>query len=89
MKFEWDRAKGVLNHKKHRVSFEEAVAIWDGTCVEIENIAHSDGEFRSATVGMIDNKLYVAIWTRRGEKIRIISVRRARKNEEKAFFETI
>ncbi|HCU24099.1 MAG TPA: hypothetical protein DF383_03700, partial [Deltaproteobacteria bacterium] len=41
------------------------------------------------TIGWINAKLYLAVWTRRGDKIRLISVRRARKNEEKIFTEKI
>ena len=48
-------------------------------------IAKSESEFRSATIGGINDKIYVAIWTRRKGKLRLITVRRARKNEEKIY----
>ncbi len=90
MKFEWDPAKEAENRKKHGVSFDEAIALWGNTHLEIEEIAHSeDGERRNATIGWVGDRIYVAIWTKRGEKIRLISVRRARKNEEKIFIEKI
>ena len=90
MKFEWDIAKNAENVKKHGLSLKEAVAIWEGESLEVEEIARSeDGEKRSATMGWVNNRIYVAIWTQRGEKIRLISVRRARKNEEKVFHEKI
>lgn len=90
MEFEWDPAKSVENKRKHGVSFEEAVALWDGLRVDVEDLARSDdGEQRSATIGWVGQKLYVAIWTKRGTKIRLISARRARKDEEIVFFEKI
>ena len=90
MEFEWDIEKSEQNQEKHGVSFDESVVIWETTRLEVENLAYSeDGEKRSATIGWIETKLYVAIWTKRHEKIRIISVRRARKNEEEIFFKKI
>lgn len=90
MEFEWDPIKNTENRIKHGVSFEAAVDIWDGTYVDVERIAYAvDGEWRSATIGWIGAKLYVAIWTGRGGKIRLISVRRARQNEEKVFGEKV
>ncbi len=90
MEFEWDSAKSLVNREKHGVSFDEAVVIWDGVHVEVESIAYSeDGEKRNATLGWIDHQIYLAIWTKRRRKIRLISVRRARKNEEKIFSEKV
>lgn len=90
MEFEWDFEKNAENERKHGVSFNAARTLWEGFHLEVENIAHSeDGEKRSATMGWIREKIYIAIWTKRGRKIRVISVRRANKNEEKVFFEKI
>lgn len=90
MEFEWDEAKDEENRRKHGVTFQQATVLWDGTHVDVEYLARSDDqETRSATMGWIGDKVYVAIWTRRGERVRLISVRRARKNEKKVFFEKI
>lgn len=90
MEFEWDPAKSVENKRKHGISFAEAVAMWDGLRVDVEDLARSDdGEQRSATMGWVGQKLYVVIWTRRGAKMRLISARRARKDEDTVFFEKI
>ncbi|MBI2345569.1 MAG: BrnT family toxin [Deltaproteobacteria bacterium] len=86
MEFEWDPVKSDDNFAKHGVSFEHAQAIWADVHVEITSLARSnDGESRNATMGRIGSKLYVAIWTMRHGKIRLISVRRSRPNEEKTF----
>lgn len=90
MYFEWDLEKEKRNKAKHGVSFAEAITIWDSVHVEVENIAHSEnGEVRNATLGLIQGKIYVVIWTQRKEVIRLISVRRARPNEEKVFYKKI
>lgn len=90
MHFEWDPEKNKANRIKHGISFERAIAIWESVHLEVEDIARSEeGEARSATIGWIDGKLYVAVWTQREDKIRLISVRRARRNEERIFAEKI
>lgn len=88
--FEWDDAKSQENAAKHGVACADAVAMWDASRIDIDNIAHAvGGETRSATVGWIGGIVYTAIWTRRGRSIRLISVRRARTYEEKIFHEKI
>ena len=90
MEFEWDDIKNQENIRKHGVSFHQAELIWEGIHFEIENLARSDDEeTRNATMGWIGSRVYLAIWTSRGQKIRLISVRRAGKNEEKIFLEKI
>lgn len=89
MEFEWDIEKSVYNALKHGVTFEEATQIWEDKYIDFPDHAYSkDGEARNTTFGWIDFKLYVAIWTKRNDKIRIISVRRMRNNEEETFFES-
>ena len=90
MKFEWDPEKSRENQEKHGVSFEEALSLWDGNYLEVSHIAYAlDGESREATMGLINQKVYVAIWTRQKKKIRIVSVRRARTYEEKIYWQGI
>lgn len=90
MQFEWDPIKSAENEDKHGVTFEEATAIWEQVHIEVETIARvRRGEQRNATVGWIGGKLFVAIWTKRNDVIRLISVRRARPHEEKIFTKSI
>lgn len=89
MKFEWNPRKSSANKKKHGVSFEEAMNIWKDVHIDVKNIAKSESEFRSATLGIINGKIYVAIWTKRNSTLRLITVRKARKNEEKIFKENL
>ena len=82
--FEFDPVKSALNKDKHGIGFVEAQALWldEG---RIEQLARSDVELRNLTVGQIDGLLWCAVFTLRQGIIRIISVRRARKNEAEAY----
>ncbi len=90
MVFEWNELKSAANFAKHGISFEEAVMIWTRVTVDVTEIARSEnGESRGATLGVIGESVYTAIWTMRRDKIRLISVRRARNVEAKAYFKKI
>ncbi len=80
MEFEFDPSKSDSNKKKHGIDFHESQALWnDPDFIEIP-VKVSD-EPRFLVVGKISGKHWSGVITYRGEKIRIISVRRARKEE--------
>jgi uncharacterized DUF497 family protein len=86
MDFEWDSDKSVSNKAKHGIDFETAKSIWlDENRVEIH--APYPVENRGILIGKYQNKLWTAIYTMRGNAIRIISVRRARKKEANCYEE--
>ena len=86
MKFEFDPRKSENNQKKHGVNFVEAQALWDDPDL-LEIPARTEDEPRFLVVGKIEGKHWSGIITYREEKIRIISVRRAR-NEEIELYES-
>jgi len=70
----------LSNKEKHGIDFIEAQALWaDPDVVEIP--ARTIDEPRFLVIGMINKKHWSSIITYRGEKIRLISVRRARDEE--------
>lgn len=78
--FEYDEAKSRSNLDKHGIDFLEAQALWlDPKLLELQ--VTLEGEIRFVVIGMIKGKHWSAVVTYRGEKIRLISVRRSRKNE--------
>lgn len=80
MKYEYDDTKNSINQQKHGISFEEAQSLWhDENMLEIP-LDFAD-EKRFLCIGLIGSKHYSAIITYRHSRIRIISVRRARKEE--------
>lgn len=84
--FEYDPAKSAANLMKHGIDFDEARAIWnDGATLRIKAHDGSDGEARWLVIGRIGDRLWSAAVTYRAEATRIISVRRARKDEEQLY----
>ena len=84
MEFEYDKVKSAANHKKHGIDFLEAQELWnDPDCIVIP--ARTVGESRYLLIGKLGKKFWSAIFTLRNQKIRIISVRKARKNEEEYY----
>ncbi|WP_036549754.1 BrnT family toxin [Nitrincola lacisaponensis] len=78
--FEFDDEKSQANLYKHGIDFHDAQVLWqDQDLLEIQ--AKSDDEPRYLVIGLIDDKHWSAVITYRGEKIRIISVRRSRNRE--------
>jgi uncharacterized DUF497 family protein len=85
--FEFDPRKSQSNKVKHGIDFEEAKALWnDPNAIEIE-LQYPD-EKRRARIGKQferSTELWTAIFTLRVEKIRLISVRRARTKEKQQY----
>ena len=84
MEFEFDPEKSTLNKKKHGIDFVEAQALWDDLdLIEIPLVTVD--EPRYLVIGMIEGKHWSGIITYREERIRIISVRRSRKEEREIY----
>lgn len=80
MEFEFDPDKSERNKTKHGMDFHEAQALWDDPDL-IEIPAKTADEHRFMVIGMIDDTHWSAVITYRSAKIRLISVRRSRKEE--------
>ena len=87
--FEWDPKKAKTNLKKHGVSFEEAsTAFKDPLSLTIDDPLHSSDEERLILIGMsYNNRMLVIVHTEIRDNIRIISARKATK-EERNNYET-
>lgn len=84
MEFEFDTRKSASNKKKHGIDFVEAQVLWDDPD-RLEVPAKTQPEKRFVLIGKIADMHWSAVFTLRGEKARIISVRRARKQEVEAY----
>ena len=80
MAFEFDAAKGRTNAAKHGMDFVQAQQLWLNP-LRLEVPARTEGEPRWLLIARIADGHWSAIFTRRAESIRIISVRRSRKEE--------
>ena len=80
MEFEFDEAKSQSNLAKHGIDFVHAQELWlDELLIEIP--AKTTDEARWIVIGVIGDKHYSAVITRREDRLRIISVRRSRTME--------
>jgi len=80
MGFEFDSQKSDSNKAKHGIDFYEAQVIWDDSDL-IEIPLRTSDEPRFLVIGKISERHWSGIITYRSDKIRIISVRRSRKEE--------
>jgi hypothetical protein len=85
VKFEFDSAKSASNLEKHGIDFTQVQALWDDA-MRVEVPARTADEPRWLVIGKITEKHWSVVVTYREQRIRIISARRARK-EEKALYE--
>ena len=82
--FEWDPAKNATNRRKHGISFEEAIEIFDGPVLSRADDIY--GETRERSYGLIEDAVVVCVvHTERGAARRIISARKATKKEREEF----
>jgi hypothetical protein len=80
MKYEWNVNKNMANTERHGIDFETSTNLWlDENHIVID--APHPVEDRHIIIGTINNMAWTGVFTVRGEKIRIISVRRSRKKE--------
>ncbi|OGQ14010.1 MAG: toxin [Deltaproteobacteria bacterium RBG_19FT_COMBO_46_12] len=80
MEFEFDPEKSETNKQKHGIDFYEAQGLWDDPDF-IEIPVKTNDEARFLVIGKVSEKHWSGVITYRNEKIRIISVRRSRKEE--------
>jgi uncharacterized DUF497 family protein len=83
--FEWDQLKNELNTAKHGLSFEEAVLMFDGPLLLKVDDRREYGEKRIKALGVIGEDIYHVVYTERGARIRIISARKANREERRAY----
>ena len=83
--FEWDELKSLANKTKHEISFADTFAVFeDPNAVTVEDYHHD--EQRYATMGMdAFGRVLVVVYTWRGDRIRIISARKAVRQEVKNY----
>ena len=86
MEFEWDERKRRTNLTRHGIDFETAKLIFEGTSIEQEDRRRGYGEGRIVAYGETSGVVLCVVYTRREDRLRIISVRRARRDERKDYY---
>ena len=75
--------------KKHGIDFADIPAMFESNVFTIEDTRFDYGETRYITFGLLQYRMIVVAHTEDNEVIRIISARKATKNEEKTYFKEI
>lgn len=88
MEIEFDPAKNEANITLRGLSFEMAIRFdFDGALILVDD-RHDYGEVRYQAVGLIDGQLYFLVFTVRGRKVRVISLRLANRKEKAIYDQT-
>jgi uncharacterized protein len=86
MGFDWDPRKNASNTRKHDISFEEGSAVFDDPRrIEWISSDPADDEERYTTIGRVKTRILAVVYTERGGIIRLISARRASKDERRQY----
>jgi uncharacterized DUF497 family protein len=88
--FEWDESKARSNVRKHGVSFQEAVTVFDDPMsITLDDPEHSEYERRFVTIGFSNRaRLLVVCHGDRPDRIRIINSRTADRRERRYYEST-
>ncbi len=89
--FEWDNQKALSNEQKHGISFDEASTVFgDPLSLTLHDPQHSANEERFVVIGRSHkNRILIVVHTERGDSIRIISARKATKNERSQYMKVM
>lgn len=79
--YEWDESKYATNLKKHQIAFELIYEFdWSNAKFDVDD-RFDYGEERLLAFGRIDGRGYAVVYVKRGDRVRIISMRRAHDKE--------
>lgn len=87
--FAWDERKRISNIVKHGIDFLDAVEVFDDLDrIEVEDKRENYGETRTQTIGEVNGVVVFMVYTHRQGKNRIISARKANKNERETYYKS-
>ena len=87
--YEWDETKNRENRSKHGLSFRDAQAVFAGPHVTFEDTRRDYREPRFITIGLLKGRTVVIAHTPRGERTRVISMRKANGREARRYRERL
>jgi hypothetical protein len=85
MEIEFDPAKRDATLEARGLDMARETEILSGPALTVEDDRQDYGEMRSITVGLLDDRMVVVVWTQHGERRRIISLRKANDREQDAY----
>lgn len=89
MQFEWDENKNDQNLSKHAIDFADAHLIFEKPLLTRVDDRFDYGEKRWIGLGKLDTVIVVVVFTKRRDRIRIISIRKANKQERSIYNEKV
>lgn len=89
VKFEWNEAKRQANIRKHGIDFVDIELLFEGCTVTMEDDRFEYDEHRFVTFGSLTGRVIAVVHTESENTIRVISARKATKNEEECYFSKI
>lgn len=87
--YTWHEPKRQINLNRHGLDFAEAGKVFAGPIFTFENDRGDYGEQRWVTIGLLGVNVVVIVHTETEKEIRIISMRKATKNEQIIFFKNL
>lgn len=89
MKFDWGEEKREINLRKHGIDFMDCEEIFAGPTATILDDRYHYDEERFVTFGLLADHVVAVAHTETADTIRVISIRKATKREQKLFFQTV
>lgn len=89
MRYTWHELKRQINLQKWKLDFAQAESVFAGPTYTFDDNRFNYGEQRWVTLGLLDDTVLVIVHTENEDEIRIISMRKANKNEHILFFRNI
>lgn len=89
MRFEWDEAKRRSNVRRHGIDFVDANQVFAGETITFLDDRYDYGETRFLTFGLLWGEVVAIVHLETDEVIRVISIRRASKDEEETYFKEV
>jgi hypothetical protein len=90
LSFEWDKRKNAANIRNHGIDFLDAALIFENPTIEAIDDREDYGEVRYVALGMSGEMVLHVVYTRRSENVvRIISARKANRNDAKRYYREI
>ena len=86
MNFTWNETKRQANLKKHEVDFADAEIVFSGGVFTFEDDRFAYGEQRFISLGLLRGIVVAIAHTESAETVRVISMRKAEKHEQKLYF---
>lgn len=89
MKFIWDESKRISNINKHGLDFARTYLVFENDTFTFEDNRMIYNERRFITLGLLTDSVVVVVHTETEDEIRVISLRKAVKNEQKLYFSSV